>query len=505
MPNEREVGIRITGKDELTPDAQRAAASIDALGKETENAGRAAEGMSRKAEDQSGVLRNLGSSVMSMVTSWLGFTAIASSIYAVFDEIAARARRAIQAVADTGREVRALSANVGGEEATAAFDELTLIAAEQKLGVSGRSELLKGITAATDTRGNLTREEIKALGNNLATLQRASSVGGETGFAVIQSLVENAQLSDEQAVDTASVLLNSGISAQVIQDIASTGGGIELLSLVQAARQRGLDASKVNEGVNSLTSALGRRDADGRLAEDLREAGLSGDQSIVERFRTLVQARDEGRISEGQFRALTGGEQLARIVDPFARVLSTPGALESAARDLLDEDAAERTIAEISKNPYVRAAERIETGKLARKVSEETSGLTDVGAELADFEVDFEGSNAVVRLAGQVGNIPAYLNPRDPDLIEALRQRQIRQSLGRPVKPLQRFIDDFAESRRPERDGVIPVSNGSSDVPVGDGQATVVNNYYETTNITNQYNADDPTTRIGAARRVYEE
>ncbi len=384
----------------------------------TKGAGDAAERTTQQMSAKDRVLGSLAGNVKSMVAGWIAFSAIAGTVIGLLRDITSNAIEAAKAVAQIGASLRGLSANIGGQAAADVFQDVTEIAAENRFNVEGRAQLLEGVTAGTDIREGLSREQIGALTRNLAQLQRGTGVGGREGFLTIQSLGANLNLNDEQSVDVAAALLSRGVDASAVRDLAERGGnvgGIDVLALLLAAREQGLDVNRAGRALPTVIGALTRREESGELSQELQNLGLTEGQGFVESLEFLVQQRAAGKITEGQFSRAVGGEQNARIAVPLARVLATPGALDAAREALLDPQASEQLIEEITKNKFVRAQERQNVRELAAQVRRERSSLTPLGEELAEFDARHQDVPGVFRKLSFVGNLPSFISPDDPE------------------------------------------------------------------------------------------
>jgi len=422
------------GVDEVGKSADRTSKHNRDLSSTTRQAGREAD---RTTGDMDGLSRGtdrVRDSIGQKIKGWLSFIALSGTIVTTVREITSFVKDQVKAVAELGKELRGLTANIGGKESAEVFRRVTDIAAENRFSVAGRQKLLEGVTSLTDARPGLTVNQIEAEAKRLATLQRATGVGGASAQQVLLSAQENLGLTSDQSVDFATAAINSGVTPEALDEIIQRGGnvgGLDAVAALIGARETGLNVSKAGRSIPSLIAALTRRTPDGQLADELTAVGITEEQSLIQRLQTIQQARAAGTISQGQFETSIGGAQNLRLVGPLLRAIET-GAFERSRQALLDPNAAENTIAELQRNPFVRAQERKNVRDLLEQSQREF--LSPRAEILAQTEAEFPQSGTA-RFFTNIGRAPQLINPGEQDLETQTRinQRNIGDLVGRSV------------------------------------------------------------------------
>jgi hypothetical protein len=369
--------------DRTGDQARATARETRTLGDETATAGRRTGEAGETIEKTRGRLGGLGDSVKGMVGSWLSFTLIVSTIVAGFRDITSAARDALNAVVELGKNIRGLSANVGGKLADEVVTDINKISLASGFDVAGRNQLIEAIAAQTDVDPSLGRAQLRQSAARLAQLQRATGVGGEAGFDVVQSLQATFGLTQQQAVDQAAVLLNSGLEAQSIQDLAEKAGpvgGQELLARLLAARGE-VNLGRAGRALPTIISALTRREADGSLAKSLAGVGISEDQTLVQRIDLLAEGTQSGRINQAQFEQAIGGAENLRLFAPLARARAGQAEAERA----LATGTAVQEIQKLRQSENVRIAERQQQRELRIKLAEEMGAASPATEGVEDF------------------------------------------------------------------------------------------------------------------------
>jgi len=379
-------------KYRITAETDDATRKLREHGDAVQDADRKVDQAGRTADETRGRFGKLSDSLGGVVRGWIGLAAVAGAIIGFFRELGSAAREAAQAVQDVGRGMRGLAVNVGGERADALMGQINAIARDNRFNAAGRGQLVEAATAITDFRPDATNDQITATLGNLAMLQRATGVGGQEGFRTINSLQANLGLAEDEAVDVATTLVNSGFEAQTVQQLAERGGnvgGLDFMALLLAARGQGLNVAQSGEQVETLIGALTRRGADGGLAPELVDLGVNGNMSLTQRLAFLSEGRRSGRISRGQFERAIGGAQNLKVVAPLQRALASPGALASARATLGDDQAVENAIAALLQSDAVRAQEAADARELQRQRAIEESGLGGLGERLDEAGTTF--------------------------------------------------------------------------------------------------------------------
>jgi len=380
--------------------------------------------------------------------------------------------------------MRGLAVNVGGKRSDELMGEINAIATNNKFNTQGRAQLVEAATALTDFRPDATNDQITATLGNLAMFQRATGVGGQEGFRTINSLQANLGLAEDEAVDVATTLVNSGFEAQTVQQLAERGGnvgGLDFMALLLAARGQGLNVAQSGEQVETLIGALTRRGADGGLAPELADLGVNGNMSLTQRLAFLSEGRRSGRVSRGQFERAIGGAQNLKVVAPLQRALASPGALASARATLGDDQAVENAIAALLESDTVQSQESADARELRRQRATEESGASGLG----------EGMDELITRLAEEGGGSAKLG-----LVRRLfRNSQLGIGLdllrGNTISPLDPLGNE-GNPPAPDSSGTVP----GDLLGMGDGP---VNNY---TIIGMQLNnARDPSTVVSDRAR----
>jgi len=428
--------------DDAVRDLNRTTAETREYADETTRAGDKTDQASTQIKRTGSSLRGLRDSVSGMVTSWLSFTAIVGTIVAGFREIAGSARDALKAVVDLGKNIRGLSANVGGKVADEVVSDINQISLTSGFDVGGRNELIAAIAAQTDVNPDLGRAELRKSAERLAQLQRATGVGGSTGFETVQSLEATFGLTQQQAVDQAAVLLNSGLGASTIQDLAEKAGpvgGQELFARLLAARGE-VNLGRAGRSLPTLISALTRRGTDGELADELTGVGITEDQTITERIDLLGSLSGSGRITQGQFEQAIGGAQNLRLFAPLVRASARQ---DEARQALLTGTAVEET-QKLRQSQFVQIAERQQQRELREKLAEENGAGAGLVEGFEDFQIELaergRGSTARGALASLTG--PGTQNIRDTDALQASLDNVGVSPFGGQGQPPQIIVEN---------------------------------------------------------------
>src|SRR5687768_919530 len=99
--------------DQAIANAARVADAEAGMGNAAAEAGDKAEAASRKLSLKDRAVQSVGSAVDGMVAKWASFTAVGAAVIEIFSKIADNARKAAAAVADVGKIVGEISANIG--------------------------------------------------------------------------------------------------------------------------------------------------------------------------------------------------------------------------------------------------------------------------------------------------------------------------------------------------------------------------------------------------------
>lgn len=474
MANNRDgiqIKVSVPGAEEVERKLKDVAAAEEHVGKQAVDSGRQADEASRGHSRFRRAIDGVGSSIRGLTTSWLGLAALTGAILAFFRELASAAAASAQAIADIGRGMRGLAVNVGGERADTLLGEINAIARDSKFDTEGRAQLVEAATALTDFRPDATNDQIVASLKNLAMLQRATGVGGQEGFRTVNSLQANLGLAEDESVDVATTLLNSGFEAQTVQQLAERGGnvgGLDFMSLILAARGKGLNVAQSGEQIETLIGSLTRRGADGGLAPELAGLGVTGNMTLNQRLAFLVQARDSGQISRGQFETAIGGAQNLKIVSPLARALTDPAAMTSARAQLGDDQAVENAIAALLESEAIQAEERANARDLQNQIATEESGMGGIGETIDEV-------NTTVKDAGG-GSWWLGLFSSSRDLAEASVRtqynkglRSTRMSDEEAAEVLGMSVEEYRANTRPV--GYSKTRGSASNQNVPDGQS----------------------------------
>ena len=463
---DRELKYRFTAEGgEVKRELRETAEGLEGVGKATDRVG-------QTADVTSGSLSRLSGSFGNLLSSWFGIAAVATAIIGFFKELAASAAESARAVADLGRGMRGLAANIGGERADRVLSGINAIARDMRFGPEGRSQLVEAAGALTDFREGLSNEQIDASLRNLAMLQRATGVGGQEGFRTANALQANLGLSESEAVDAATTLLNSGFEASTVQQLAERGGnvgGLEFMALILAARSKGLNIAQSGRQSETLVAALNRRGPDGGLAPELARAGVTDQMGLVARLGAISSARAAGTITQGQFDAAIGGAQNIDLVAPLQRAMADPAALARARLSLRDDRAVETAVDSILQSSYVQAAEEADALELIRQRASEESGRAGLGQFI-------DTSGTVLQDAGggskTVGFWTALLNPTAAYEAEAraLYARGIRSEMLQPAAAARAVgvsTETYLRNTRPRGAAVPSPTPAASDAPDG--------------------------------------
>lgn len=383
---------------ELT-DAQRR------LGNATDRAGDQADRAANQQRELADSTRGAGSGVRGLTGRLRGLVgaigaAVAAgfSLISVINGIRDASREARQSQDELGESVRGLAANVGGGNADTIVRSSNEAALRESLGPEGRDSLIAAATTLTDLRGDLSPADLAERINQLATLRRATGVGGTPAVELLQSFESRLGLTGEDAVNQATGLLNAGLAPNVLTSIverAGEVGGPELLDLLFAVRDQ-VNLASSGEAINSIVGALNRRDASGTLDPALAQLGITDDQSLVQRLGVIGSAFESGSINEGQFQQALGGTEGLRLGPALAREVAAG----------LDDDRAERLaitavgqIQNILGSRFVRANESVNDEELRLQIAQENSRLAALNQAEQGFGTLFAeqgGGNAIV-------------------------------------------------------------------------------------------------------------
>jgi len=221
-----------------------------------------------------------------------------------------------------------------------------------------------------------------------------------------------------------------------------------VLSLMLSARQE-LDPNTISEGFNTLRNALTRQGEGGKLAEQLRNLGLSNDQSFIEKIRTIRQGRQSGEITEQDIQAL-GGTRAQGVLAAFSKGLPR---LDEA-RQALETGDVEQLIQRQRQNPTVRAAERANRRDLRGSVASEQSGMGG-GAEVVDEFITRQkeqgGGSVTLGVAedlsvGNFGNLAAEAGQATVNYVYT----NIAQQINRAKDPDTGDLDTAVKGQPPE-------------------------------------------------------
>jgi hypothetical protein len=381
-----------------------------------------------------GEIAAMTGAVEGLIARYTTFAAVGQTIIKTLTEIRDVAMSTVDAMQQLGEQQRALSVNLGGERAAGLSGQVTKIAAQNMFGVAGRNQLLEAVGAVTNRVPDMSDAQITEMARHLAVVQRTTGVGGRQGVDVLLGLQQNLGVSTERATDMAVTMLSAGMDAGAIAQItqrAGAAGGEDALALLMAGREEGLDVNKVGRQLPTLIQSLTARDQRGKLDRGLRRAGVTEEMDLVQRFEQIIGARDEGRISAGQFEQLIGGAQNLGVVEPLGRALKS-GAFERARGELRDDQAAERAVQAVQENPVVAAAERQAQRELMQQVRRERPSAFGEAMQQAEHESDYfigrVGAKVARGTAALVLGDRANVSHEDVNLREI--NRSVDQSLG---------------------------------------------------------------------------
>jgi hypothetical protein len=408
--------------------AERAARQQRELAQQTERAGHKASNTGRRFSGLRDQLGKLRGSIGKVAAGWASFAAAGTGALLLLRDIAQTAREAKDAMIELGNAQKSLATNVGGQRADALRGDINRIARAKGLGKQGRNALIQAATTATDLDPTLTNTQILNRVRGTASLSRATGFDPGNAFQAANALSENLEIPFGRAVDQAALLGTSGFSARGITQAGERFAGLdgrEVLSMMMAARQN-IDPNTISEGLNTLRNALTRRGPEGKLAEELRKLGLSGDQSFVDKIRTLATGMETGRIGKGELQAI-GGTRAQGVLKAFARsVENLPEARRS-----LDTASVGQIVQRQLTSDAVRAAERARRRELRSQTALEESGMGGAAESAAEAQTRLEeiggGSAGLGTLRGTSGGINR-LSGGNPSAGALERGRQQRAS-----------------------------------------------------------------------------
>ncbi len=401
MPND-EYKVKFTGESH---DLERAGKHAgDALDKTNDAAQRASKSTS-----------NLAAGVMSLVKSWGTFIMTGGAAIAVFRNITASVREALDAVRELGDATQGLATNIGGARADQISRQAYQFASQYSLGSAGARGLIGAAGSMTDLHPDLTNAQIAARLEQVAAVSKAAGVDPGRAFDVVEAAQGTFSMTTEQAADLSTSLLTSGFDPSAATDLiqsAGNAGGVDFISTVMAARGYGLNVSRSGRRIRSVVAALDRRSQDGTLDPDLAALGITDQMGMAQRLALLVALRESGRLTEGQFRAATGGAQLSDIVDPLSRAVGDRQAVLAARAGMLDPDATENAIARQLQSEFVRAADR----ERNRQLLVEQSQIDNFGTGGAEM---IEETIAQLRAQNELGSasLELLMNATPPGML----------------------------------------------------------------------------------------
>lgn len=394
---DEEIRYRITAE---TADAQRGLEDVTRAEKEmAQGADDVGESAKKAGEDAGG----MGESVAGLSKAMIGAIASGAAFKELIESITQAAEKAVQAVTALGEASRGLSANVGGQTSEEITRRVTAIAGANRFGVEGRAQLLAATTRLTDLKPGLDTDQITATASQLATLQRATGVGGEAAAELVVAMIEGMDLSAAEAVDAATVSLNSGIDVGTLQELVMRGsaaGGTDLMAMLLGAREEGLLINKASGQLAPLLNALNRRDESGRRVDELRAAGITDDMTSAEAIMALQTSVASGRIGQAELSRAVGGFEYVQFLDPIFRSIES-GAFDRARDAMANPMAAENAVSELIKNPNVALAERIAVAQLEMQVRREQSMMRGFGETYALNRQRFEDLPFPLSVAGR--------------------------------------------------------------------------------------------------------
>ena len=433
--------------DDLKRELAEQNRQLDDTADKTRKAGDQAEKTGRSMRGLRSRVGQLTTGLKTLVVGWVSLVALQQVVVGFFRAIADAARNAVAAIADLGREVEGLSANIGGSRADRTVDVATRLAMANRIGTAGRTALIGAASAITDRQPDIAQADLEANLGTLARLDRATDLQGAEGANVVLGLQAALGTDFDTAANRAATLANAGFSSGTIQRITEQGGvleGQDLFSLFLAARQEGIDPNTVGEGFLTLRNALSRTDAQGRVAPALRAIGLEPGQPFVEQLRLLRTAQREGRVDLGQL----GGTRAQSTAAFFFRALDRlPAARADFTGGTIEQELARRNQSEL-----VQAMERQLTRELRVKLAEERSGMGGFGEAYAEGQTslqeiaggDYTGSTALGVLRSMWNPHAAYRADARRLYYQGRRSPMLRpEAAARAVGvPLEEYLEN---------------------------------------------------------------
>jgi hypothetical protein len=413
--------------------AERAARQQRELGQQTQRAGRKAGDAGRRMGGLRSQLDKLRSAGAKVAAGWASMAAAGAGVALILRDIAQNAREARDALIEVGKAQKGLSTNIGGQRADELRSDINRIAKDKALGVQGRDALIQAATTATDLDPSLTDTQILQRVRGTASLSRATGFSPNRAFQAANALSENLEIPFQRAVDQVAVLGTSGFSARGITQAGERFAGLdgrEVLNMMMAAREN-IDPNTISEGLNTLRNALTRRGQDGRLAEGLRNLGLSGDQTFVDKIRTLAAGMEAGRIGSAELQAV-GGTRAQGVLKAFARsVENLPDARRS-----LNQGSVEQIVQRQLQSDVVQASERARRRKLRSRLAQEESGMGGAAETASEAQTRLEEAGGGSAALGAVSETSSGINrmaggtPTKGSLERERRRRAAKIPLG---------------------------------------------------------------------------
>jgi hypothetical protein len=340
-------------------------------------------------------------------------------------DITQNAERAKDALIKLGDVQGSFSTNVGGNRADALRKDINNIARDKKFGPEGRDALIQTATTATDLDPGLSNKRILNTVSETATLSRATGFDPKKAFEAANSMSANMNMSFNRAVDQAAVLGTSGFSAGSIKQIAERFGGLEgkdVTTMLMAAREN-MSPAGITEGLNTLRNAMTRRNDQGQLVQELRDLGLSGDQSFVEQIRTIRKGMKSGDINTADLEKL-GGTRAQGVLKAFTSAVPN---LDEARRSL-ESTTAEDLVQKKRESEVVRASERASERELRTQLAREQSGMGGTAEKISEEQTQLQergdGSLGLAVVKSSVsGRSQMEGAPRSAEALEDERQR----------------------------------------------------------------------------------
>jgi hypothetical protein len=341
-----------------------------------------------KAADQGGFsMKALAQNIASTIGGMMGFTSAAGGVVMWLKAMADAADEAFKSVAKLGNQMRALVNEVGAKQAGELKAGAEQIAKEMGTGVEGRTRLMQTAQEIAEKRPGQTTEQIMATMRSVATFEKATA--GKGDFSTLFALQKRLGLTEQQAVDTGTQLLNGPFEKdtlqQVLQKTGEAPGGMDFMALLSASSKQGLDVGRAQRQIPSLMSAITTKDEHGRLGRELQMAGITDQTGLADRMRMLIEAKNSGKLTQSQFeKAIGGADSAAIFAGPMERALAAPGGLDAARADLTAPGAAAAKIAEQQKSPEIRTAEELARQELRKQQAKETPAAASVGEKLGE-------------------------------------------------------------------------------------------------------------------------